>query len=142
MENGGDGPGRVKILKRGATKVRTDEKVLVFGDAVQNENLSAITEKTWPWRREERSEREKRDERGCRVENKVEDGDGEVYTFDDFVVRGRLSLGSLAIVCLEESIGMLVDVSVTKVESPEAADVMDVMVEKKGFENVYVGGMT
>lgn len=50
---------------------------------------------------------------------------------DSFVVCCRVARGGLAVVCLEEHVGLFIDVCITKVESSEAAH----MIEKTNLES-------
>lgn len=56
--------------------------------------------------------------------------------FDSFVVHGGLSLEGLALACLEEDVGIIVDSSVIEMNFSEAADVVDSVVQEVEFERV------
>lgn len=59
---------------------------------------------------------------------------GAVDCVDNFLVCGRSALESLAILCLEEKGGVLVNACVTELEFSKAASVVSDVIEEMEFE--------
>lgn len=64
----------------------------------------------------------------------METGAGVVDGVDSFVKCGRFALGGLAVVCLEENVGVSVEAYVIELESSEATDIIRDVIEKVKFE--------
>lgn len=66
-------------------------------------------------------------------------GTGAVDGFDTCVVYGGSATGDLAVVCLEEDVGVFIDICITATNSCEIADVISDMVEYAELQNAYAG---
>lgn len=130
-----DGLGREKITERNELKVRTGAKAFVCGDEVGEENVFTVTDDSWLTDRPGSGGREKRDESDGMDGIPKEGGAGAVDRFESFAICGELAPRTVVVVCLEEDLGMFIDAFVTEVESPEAADVVDDVIEEVEIES-------
>lgn len=91
--------------------------------------MFSFTDETWLTVGGGTGGREKKNGRGSRTGILVEVGAGAVDGFHSFVVCGRSALGSLAVMCLEENVGIFADACVVRVKSSERADAIEEVVE-------------
>lgn len=69
----------------------------------------------------------------------MEAGAGGVDGYATFVAWGGFAAGDLAVMCLEETVGIFVETCVIEVKFSEAADFIDDVVDDVEFEGVFAG---
>lgn len=85
-------------------RVRTDVKIFVCDGKVGEEDLFAITEKTWLPSRRKKDGRKNRGEEDGAHGTPVESAAEAIHGFDSLVMRSEFVLEGLAVVSLEEDI--------------------------------------